>query len=339
VVKPLELAQTYGPEAFRYFVLREMAFGLDAAFSEEALVGRYNSDLANDLGNLFSRVMNMLHQFRGGVVPGPGLDEAVDEPFRELSRRVSADYVAGMETFAFHRALAALWELIGEANRFVVVNEPWTLAKDPVWTDRLDQVMYLLSQTLAAVTVMISPVMPETARVMAGHLGLGEIAAPGMLERIKAGQALLAAGTRTTKPTALFPRIDTAKVAANTAKATSAPKKEDKIVTDLAYEDFAKVDLRLGLVKAAEKVEGADRLLKLTIDLGEPRGPRTVVAGIAQHYSPEEMQGRQVVVVANLKPVKLKGVESCGMVLACVGDDKVRIVSPDLALSPGSKVS
>jgi methionyl-tRNA synthetase len=370
VVKPLDLAQTYGPEPFRYFVLREMAFGLDAAFSEDALVGRYNADLANDLGNLFSRVMNMLHQYRGGVVPelpaGFGDEPVAGETSSSgvfssaahahcVAWETATLYEKEMEGFSFHLGLAAVWDLISAANKYVVRKEPWALAKDPAKATELDGVLYRLCEALAAVIVMISPVMPETARTMAGHLGLGEIA-PGMLEKIKASQPLLAAGARTTKPPALFPRIDTAKVAAKAAKAeakaeaqgTPAPaaKKKDKPAAkpvmepaaELAYEEFARVDLRLGTVKAAERVEGADRLLKLSIDLGEPEGPRTVVAGIALHYTPEQVVGRQVVVVANLKPVKLKGVESRGMVLACVGDDKVRLLSPDLTMTPGSKV-
>ncbi len=354
VVKPLDLVGVYGVDPFRYFLLREMTFGLDAAFSEDLLVERYNADLANDLGNLFSRVLNMLSQYRGGVVPEPLAPAEDAGALRRLVMKTVEDYAQHMRAFQFHQALMAVWQLIGEANRFVVHSEPWTLAKDPAQSARLDVVLSTLVQTLGDVTVLISPVLPETAGRMAEHLGM-ELPELIGLERLEL-TGLIPAGTRIAKPPALFPRIDTDKVKAKAEKAeakagqkaapASAPvakeKKKGKApiepAAELDYEEFARVDLKLGLVLAAERVEGADRLLKLTVDLGEESGARTIVAGIAQHYAPEELVGRQVVVVANLKPVVLKGVESRGMVLAAVGEDKVRVVAPDLTLPPGSKV-
>ncbi len=352
VVAPLELAKVYGADAFRYFLLRDMAFGLDASFSEEALVERYNADLANDLGNLFSRVLNMLYQYRGGVVPAAEFPQPDCQEMLDLGRQVVQGYSQQMQGFHFHLALSEVWQLIGEANRFVVRAEPWVLAKDPAQQKRLDAVLCALVQVLGLVTVLIEPVMPGTSLAMAGHLGLElpELIGLARLESVD----LVAAGTTLGKPPALFPRIDTAKVKAKAEKAeakaalpaeTPSPKEKKPMAKEAAappaqieYDEFAKVDLKLGTVRAAEKVKGADRLLKLSIDLGEEDGPRTVVAGIAQHYAPEELLGRQVVVVANLKPVTLKGVESRGMVLAAVGDDKVRVLSPDTLLPPGSKV-
>ncbi|MBI4798536.1 MAG: methionine--tRNA ligase [Desulfarculus sp.] len=348
VVAPLDLARVYGADAFRYFLLRDMAFGLDASFSEEALVERYNADLANDLGNLFSRVLNMLFQYRQGVVPAPGEPQADAQELLALAGRVTQAYARQMEGFHFHLALSEIWQLIGEANRFVVKSEPWVLAKDPGQGARLDAVLGALVQVLGMVAVLIQPAMPQTALAMAQHLKL-ELPELIGLDRL-ASADLVVPGTALGKPPALFPRIDTAKVKAKAekagAKAAQPALKEKKPVAkeapappaQIEYDDFAKVDLRLGTVLAAEKVGGADRLLKLSIDLGEETGPRTVVAGIALHYAPEELVGRQVVVVANLKPVTLKGVESRGMVLAAVGDDKVRVLSPDTLLPPGSKV-
>jgi methionyl-tRNA synthetase len=351
-VNPLELIKIYGADAFRYFLLRDMAFGLDASFSEEALVERYNADLANDLGNLFSRVLNMLFQYRGGVVPPAGPAQTDAQELLALAGRVTQTYAQQMQGFHFHLALGEVWQLIGEANRFVVKSEPWVLAKDPTQSGRLDTVLGALVQVLAMVAVLIQPVMPTTALAMAQHLGL-ELPELIGLERLEAVD-LVRPGASLGKPPALFPRIDTAKVKAKATKAEAKaalpaeapPAKAQKPAAkpaveppaQIEYEDFAKVDLRLGTVMAAEKVKGADRLLKLSIDLGEQDGPRTVVAGIALHYAPEELVGRQVVVVANLKPVTLKGVESRGMVLAAVGDDKVRALSPDTILPPGSKV-
>jgi methionyl-tRNA synthetase len=270
-----------------------------------------------------------------------------------LAGRVARTYAQQMEGFHFHLALSEVWHLIGEANRFVVKSEPWVLAKDPTQAGRLDAVLSALVQVLGMVAVLIQPAMPETSLKMAEHLGL-ELPELIGLERLAASD-LVAPGTSLGKPPALFPRIDTAKVQAKAAKAEAKaappaqapkPKEKQKAMAketppppaEIEYDEFAKVDLKLGSVLAAEKVKGADRLLKLSIDLGEESGPRSVVAGIAQHYAPEELVGRQVVVVANLKPVTLKGVESRGMVLAAVGGDKVRVLSPDMALPPGSKV-
>ncbi|CAO0823730.1 Methionine--tRNA ligase [Desulfarculales bacterium] len=348
-VNPLELAKVYGADVFRYFLLRDMAFGLDASFSEEALVERYNADLANDLGNFFSRVLNMLYQYRGGVVPAADFPQPDCQELLALGQRVVQGYTQQMQGFHFHLALGEIWQLIGEANRFVVKSEPWVLAKDPSQAAHLDAVLAALVQVLGLVTVLIQPVMPGTALAMAAHLGLELIG----LARLETADPV-AAGTTLARPPALFPRIDTAKVKAKAKKAeaktampteTPAPKEKKAIAKEasappaqIEYDDFAKMDLRLGTVLAAEKVKGANRLLKLSIDLGEDDGPRTVVAGIALHYAPEELLGRLVVVVANLKPVIMKGVESRGMMLAAVGDDKVRVLSPDTPLPPGSKV-
>ncbi len=341
VVDPLDLAQVYGPDAFRYFLMREMHFGLDAAFSEELLVERYNADLANDLGNLFSRVMNMLHQYRQGVIPQPDHAQEQDQALTQLMAQTRQHYQDAMTGFAFHDALFQVWELIGAANKYVVRNQPWVLAKDPEQSRRLDTVLYHLCLVLAEVSRRIWPVMPATAEKMWQALGQTEPIAPE-----PRGETSLSPGTQTQKPQALFPRVDTKKVQAKAkkaekkAKAKKSPKKGKAPAgpaPEISIDEFARLDLRLGTIVSAEAVKGADRLLKLSIDLGEDK-PRQVVAGIAQHYQPEQLKGRQVVVVANLKPVTLKGVESRGMVLACLGDDKVRLLAPDQELPPGSKV-
>jgi methionyl-tRNA synthetase len=374
VVKPLDLAEVYGVDAFRYFLMREMTFGLDSAFSEDLLVERYNADLANDIGNLFSRVMNMLHRYRDGVVPeaypeaeknwqangegqeaephkGQVFSTAAHTQLRSFE--TAAAYRQAMEGFAFHQSLAWVWDLIDAANKFVVRREPWSLAKDQDKARELDHVLYLLCQRLADIAVLIWPFMPATAQTMATALNLGEIA-EGMVQRILNSENLLAAGSQTAKPEALFPRVETDKVQAKAAKkeaktdkppAAKQSKKKDKPAKkgpagpaeEITIDEFARVDLKMGKVLQAERIEGADKLLKLSIDLGEAE-PRQVVAGIAEHYAPEEMAGRQVVVVANLKPVKLRGVESRGMVLACVDKGAVRVVAPDQDLTPGAKV-
>ena len=380
VVAPLELSEVYGADPFRYFLMREMSFGLDAAFSEELLVGRYNSDLANDLGNLFSRVLNMLHRYRDGVVPEPSAKRDqnpkpktaeeigagpvppigdMPEPWSSpadislFSWRTAHFYAGQMHAFGFHRALAAVWDLISAANKFVVVNEPWTLAKDPERSAELDQVMFTLCQILADLTVLISPVMPQVAGSMAASLGLERVK-PAHLETLLRGRHLLAPGTATAKPEALFPRIDTEQVQAKAAKAQKKaeadkpkapkekkPEKKAKAPEgpppEITIEDFARAELRVGVIREAGPVPGADRLLKLKVDIGE-EAPRPVVAGIAQHYQPDELIGKRVVLVANLKPAKLRGQESRGMVLAAVFGDQVRVVEPPEGTPPGAKV-
>ncbi len=371
VVRPLDLAGIYGADAFRYFLLREMTFGLDSAFSEDLLVERYNADLANNLGNLFSRVLNMLHRYRSGVVPEPYPEIENDWPAPEAGEEGQAHgalfyspaahqalrsfetaqgYAKEMEGFAFQRALAAVWDLIDAANKFVVRHEPWSLAKDQGRARELDQVLYLLCQRLADIAVMLWPVMPRTAEKMARLLGLAELASEegrgGLLARIQGQEDLLPPGTQTQKPKALFPRVETEKVQAKAAKKEAKAGKKPQAkkkppapgpAPQITIDEFARVDLKLGKVVEAHPIEGADKLLRLLVDLGEAE-PRQVVAGIAQHYAPAELVGRQVVVVANLKPVKLRGVESRGMVLACVAGDQVRLVSPDRELGPGAKV-
>jgi len=351
VVRPLELAEIYGVEAFRYFLLRDMAFGLDSSFSEQALVERYNADLANDLGNLFSRVLTLLHKFRGGVVPEPGPEQAEDADLAALGAAVLREYRRENRTFAFHKALASVWSLISAGNKYVVVSEPWALAKDPALAPRLDRVLHDLCQLLARVAVLIWPVMPLTAEQMAGVLGLGRIE-PGLLARLEEGQALLDPGSQTHQPPALFPRIDTAKVQAKAAKAgqkaeakpapqaakkDQAPEKAAEEPAEIGIEQFGQVKLKVATVLSAERIPKADKILKLTLDAGEEE-PRTVVAGVAQHYDPEELVGKQVVIVANLKPAKLRGITSQGMVLAAVGPDGLCVVSPSKPTPPGSQV-
>ena len=348
VIKPLDLAQVYGVDAFRYFLMREMNYGLDANFSEGLMVDRYNADLANDLGNLTSRVLNMMSRYEKGVVPeapaGGGQEGGRIEKLITETARV---YAEEMKTLGFHKALSEVWSLVKEANRYVVQSEPWELAKDPANQARLDEVLYNLVQILGAVTVMIWPVMPSTSEKLSEILGM-DPPGSGLLTKPEDLLGLVPQGAQTTKPKALFPRVDTAKVKAKAAKAAAKtqekkparPKKKKAPqgpAPEVTIDEFARLDLKLGKVLEAENIKGADRILKLQIDLGEET-PRQVVAGIALHYKPEDLVGKQVVVVANLKPVTLKGIESRGMVLTAVGDDTVRVVAPDLEFTPGSTV-
>jgi methionyl-tRNA synthetase len=327
VVEAFQLTDKYGHDAFRYFLLREMTFGLDASFSEEALVGRLNADLANDLGNLASRATTLIVNFAGGVVPAPGAPAAEDTAVSEALTRAVREVRAAMEEFAFQRALAAIWEFIGAVNRYVDGQAPWALAKDPAKHERLATVLYTLAESLRCLGVVLEPFLPEAAAKIRGAVGapapaLGDIA-----------WGRLAEGTRIEKISALFPRIETK------SRAAPGPVKTepDKFPAgDISIEEFGKLDLRVAEVLAAEKIEKSKKLLKLTVRVGAET--RTLVAGIAEHYAPGELVGRKVVIVANLRSATLMGIESNGMVLAASHGGTTSLLTLDKDVPSGSTV-
>ena len=337
VVSPLEMKDIYGLDAFRYFLCREMTFGLDASFSEDALVDRINADLANDIGNLFSRVLAMANKYCGGAVPAfdaaslPGTDLNL----RELAERTVTEYEKHMAGFAFSRALTVVWEFIGAMNRFVDYSAPWELAKDPARKQSLDAVLYTLIEGLRIIAGLVSPVMPDTARVMSEQLGLtaGGRTPAFDLEDLKAW-GTMQSGTQLQKPVSLFPRVEK-----KTPRPAAAERKPGPpgppIEPEIGIDQFSKIDLRVGIVLAAEKIPKAKKLLKLRVDIGETR---TIVAGLAERYAPEALVGKQVVIVANLKPAKLMGVESHGMVLAAINENQAAVATLDGAVLPGARV-
>ena len=316
VVRPKELVEEYGLDVLRYFTLREMSFGLDSSFSSEAIIARRNSDLANDLGNLFSRSTAMLTKYCDGKVPVATVNEA-DQPLLDLAQKVVDSYKKEMAAFNFHKALQAVWEFVGYANKYIVENEPWSLAKNEANRERLDTVLYNLAESLRFLAVLVRPVMPETAEKMAVGLGF-EVDAPEVsLLGAEHSWGLIPAGNMLNKVDALFPRIDMKKKEEPKKEKKNGQKQKQKGVVEkdglMTFDDFQKFELRVADIVAAEKIKKSDRLLKLTVATPEER---TIVAGIAEHYSPEEVVGKKVIVVANLKPAKLMGVMSHGMVLA-----------------------
>ena len=326
LVEALALKEKYGNDAFRYFVLREMVFGLDADVSEEAFVGRLNADLANDLGNLVSRVTTLIVNLNRGAVHEPGPPTAAEEGVLAAFTKAKADAATAMEEFAFQRALAAMWEFVGVVNRYVDATQPWALAKDASKRERLSAVLYTLAESLRVLGIVLAPFLPDaSAKIRAG---LGQ---PGEPKLVDAVWGRLAPGTTVQKVSGLFPRVDVPiKPGTGELEAvTAAPR--------IKMDEFGKIELRVAEVVAAEPLPKSKKLLKLTVSLGEEQ--RTLVAGIAEHYTPAELVGKKVVVVANLEPAKLMGVESNGMVLAASSAGKLAVLTPDRDLPPGSKVS
>ena len=341
VVDPVVLAEKYGVDAIRFFLLREMAYGMDANYSEEALVNCINIDLANDYGNLLSRTTAMIEKFLGGEVAPGSEGTEFDAALRELAAQTPANMAKYMDKLDIANAIAEIWKLVGKANKYIDDTAPWALNKNGE-TEKLKTVMYNLAEVLRQVTILISPVMPNVEAKVWQQLGLDAATAGQDWEALAWGG--FPAGTKIQRGEALFPRIDWEKQLAEENEGTaeeSAAAEEPMaeiapIKPEISIEDFERIDLRVCQVVACEKVKKADKLLQLTVKLGNEE--RTVVSGIAQYYQPDELVGRQVVLVANLKPAKLRGIESRGMILAASDGDKLQVLQVPAEILPGSIV-
>ena len=339
VVRPQGYIERFGLDAFRYFVFREMVFGQDGSFTDEAFVTRYNADLANDLGNLVSRATTMIHRYCAGVVPAPNADLAARPEEADLLARIDrviASVQTGAIEFQLSVALRDIWELIGAANRYIVVREPWAVAKDAARRSELETALYLAADLLRVVAELLRPFMPGTGERALKMLGLAPTA--GSWQTLKRGT--LATGTRLGETSPLFPRIEqTVEELQKMSNLEPEPGtgNPEEGTPRISIDDFMKVELRTAKVLAAERVPKSKKLLKLQVDTGAAQ--RTIVAGIAEAYEPETLVGRTVVVVFNLKPATLMGVESNGMVLAASPDGgKPMLVSFDVPPDPGTRV-
>jgi methionyl-tRNA synthetase len=341
-IDPVELAQNLAAEsgarfelavdALRYFLLREVPFGQDGEFSEEALVGRFNADLANDLGNMLNRILPLISRYCGGKTP-PKSDP--DPKVRKAAATAVEGYEQALETLDFSAALRAVWAFLAELNRIVDSRAPWALAKNGK-TAELNATLYALAEGLRITALLVSPIMPSTAEAIELQLGAPELA--GRRRWSQAGEWGVLPGNRAIRPgKPLFPRYEDRRPAPSVE--TPAPTPAETRTDMISYQDFQKLDLRIGEITAAEKIAGADKLLKLTVNLGGE--VRTLVAGIALSYAPDQLVGKRVAVLANLQPATIRGVTSQGMALAAFreGDDKsISLLVPDRPVDTGSHI-
>jgi len=359
IVRTETILDTLGADTLRYFLLREIVFGSDGSFSFDALVQRFNSDLANGLGNLSSRTLSMITRYFEGEIPypSPGARTAADAAVAELAQQTIADFNEQFEQFHFSRALETAWALVAAVNKYIVENEPWAVAEkeDQDSRARLATILHTSAEALRIVTALVHPVIPESSARIWEQLGLGDIS---KMELGNLAWGQLPLHTKLGTVEAVFPRADKstiermqqmeqersaqiAQVAVAgdgeqikpaeeaplvTAPAATPPVTTAPVSNTITIDDFAKVELRVGQVIVAEKVKGADKLLRLEVDLGTE--VRQIVAGIAKAYDPEKLIGRKVVIVANLAPRKLRGLESQGMIVAAsLGEDGVPVLA------------
>ena len=335
VVEPNQLADQFGVDVIRYFLLREVPFGLDGDFSHKALIGRLNSDLANNLGNLLNRTVNMMKKYFDGIIPIPATPGDEDSELENKAREVVDEVRKLYDELSFNKILQKIWELVDTTNQYIDKTGPWNLAKTDEGKERLKTVMYNAAESLRILGVLLFPFMPKSCESLMLQLGVKKtIEEQGMRSLDNWGN--LPSDTKTQKAKQLFPRIEDKQAAKILAELETQKNDNKDNSGKITIDEFMKVDLRTGKILEAEKVKKSKKLIQLKVDIGTET--RQILAGIAESYEPENLIGRTVVIVANLKPAKLMGIESQGMVLAASNDGTVLLAGFDQEPGQGIQV-
>ena len=324
---------TYGLDAFRYYLLREFSFGNDGDYRPNRLHARYNADLANDLGNLLNRTLGLVSKNFDGI-PEPTAPDTLDDEVMQMAAETVSNVDSLMNQLNFDMALEAIWEFVRRVNRYIHQTQVWTLAKSVETKSRMGTILYNSMEALRVIAVLISPFVPATASRIRRQIGLDDSPEGQGLASITQWGGLQA-GSQVGKPEPIFPRVETKKQKAqDKAPAVQAPQAEN--MRSISIDEFQNLDLRVATVIEAEKIPRADKILKLRVNVGDEE--RQVVAGIAEHYPPEELIGKQVIVVVNLQPAKIRGIESQGMILAAAGEENLVLATLDEQTAPGTRV-
>lgn len=328
-IDPYWLVDKFGVDPIRYFLLREVPFGLDGDFSFKALIHRINSDLANDLGNLLNRTLGMVKRYFNGVVPEYKEHDKIDDDLADLIKKTFDDIDIHISNLAFNKALASIWELVSFLNRYVDTTAPWFLAKDESKRDRLGSVLYCVLDGLRALSLMLYPFIPETSENIRSQLNTKQSILKESFEELKKVRSL-ESGQLLGEVKQLYPRLDEKEILNDVMKVQQKDEEEKKEQHIVEFDDFAKLSIKVGQIVSGEKIEKSDKLLKLHVDIGTEE--RQIVAGIAKSYAPEDLIGKKVAVVTNLKPAKLMGVLSEGMILAAEKEDghAVLVINDDV---------
>lgn len=335
VIDPTILVNRYGVDAIRYFLLREIAFGHDGNFSNEALIQRINTDLANDLGNLLSRTVAMIEKYFDNVLPNTTETSEFDDDLINVSRETITNTENYMDKFLLSDATTEIWKLVKRSNKYIDETAPWILARDENKKSVLATVLYNLAESLRIISILIEPFMPNTPKLIHEQLGITDNYLTTWDSLNKWG--LLPKQTKVKKGDIIFPRIDLKKILEGSETTKTVEPLEENIKEYITIDDFDKINLKIGEVLECEKIAKSDKLLKSQIKIG--REVRQIVSGIAKWYTPEQMVGKKVVVVTNLKPVKLRGVMSEGMILAASDEDgNLALVSTDTDIINGAEV-